>query len=81
MENNPESEPLRQLVVDFNFVLAAPATALAPNYSSPAVPFGPSAWWRGGTHCMGNSLSSVSHRPGLHLSTPSPTHLHPYHTV
>ena len=57
-------EPLRQFDVAYNFVLAAPATALVPNCNSLAVPLDPSATWRGGTCYMGNSLSSISHRPG-----------------
>ena len=41
-------EPLRQLNVDLNFILAVPVTLLVPNCSSPAVPLDPSAGWRGG---------------------------------
>ena len=67
-------EPLRQLNVDLNFILAVPATLLAPNCSSPAVPLDPSVGWRGGTSCMGNSLSSISQCPGLYLSMPSTIH-------
>ncbi|KAK3886705.1 hypothetical protein Pcinc_009171 [Petrolisthes cinctipes] len=59
--------------VDFNFVLAAPVTALASNCSSPAVPLGPSARWKGWTSCIGNSLSSISKCTDLHPPTPSPT--------
>ena len=65
----------KQLDVDLNFVLAVPATLLVPNCSSPAVPLDPSVGWRGGTSCMGNSLSSISQCPGLYPSTPSTIHL------
>ena len=74
MRKNLESEPLRQLDVDLNFILAVPAILLVPNCSSPAVPLDPSVGWRGGTSCMGNSLSSISQCPGLYLSKPSTTH-------
>ena len=69
-----ESEPLRQLDIDLNFVLAVPATPLVPHCSSPAVPLDLSVGWRGGTSCMGNSLSSMSQFPGLYPSMPSTTH-------
>ena len=59
LEENLELEPLRQLDIDLNFVLAVPETLLVPNCSSPAVPLDPSVGWRGGTSCMGNSLSSI----------------------
>ena len=49
-------------------------TPLVPNCSSPAVPLDPSVGWRGGTSCMGNSLSSISQCPGLYPSTPSTIH-------
>jgi len=68
--------PLGQSVVDFNFVLAAPATALVPNCNGLAVPLNPSATWRGGICCMGNMPFSTSHCPGLHPITF--TQLHTY---
>ena len=74
MRKNPKLEPLRQLNIDLNFILAVPVTPLVPNCSSPAVPLDPSVGWRGGTSCMGNSLSSISQCPGLYPSTPSTIH-------
>ena len=66
MRKNPEVEPLRQSVVVYNLVLATPATALVPNCNSFAVPLDQSVMWRGGTCYMGNSRSSIYHRPGIH---------------
>ena len=56
-------------------VLTAPAAALVPNCSDPVVPLVPSVTWRGGSCCMGNSLSSILHCPGLHPTTPH-TNIH-----
>ena len=78
MRKNLESEPLRQLNIDLNFVLAVPVTLSVPNCSSPAVPLDPSAGWRGRTGCMGNSLSSISQCPGLYLPIPSTIHSQPH---
>ena len=59
-------EPLRQAVVVYNLVLATPATTLVPNCNSFTAPLDQSVTWRGGTCYMGNSRSSIYHRPGIH---------------
>ena len=58
--------------------MAVPVTPLVPNCSSPAVPLHLSVRWRGGTSCMGISLSSIPQCPGSYLSMPSPIHSHPH---
>ena len=62
MRKNPESEPLRQLDIDLNFILAVPATPLVPNCSSHAVPLDPSARWRGD--------KLYGQQPVLHITKP-----------
>jgi len=71
-----QSGPLRQSVVDFNFVLAALVTALVPNCNGLAVPLDPSMTWRGGPCSMGNMPFSIPHCPGSHPITF--TQLHTY---
>ena len=51
--------------------------ALVPNCSDPVVPLVSPVTWRGGTCYMGNSSSSISHRPGLHPTT----HIRPRYTT
>ena len=78
LKEKSKSEPLRQLDIDLNFILAVPVTLLVPNCSSPAGPLDPSAGWRGGTGCMGNSLSPITQCPGLYLPMPSTIHSQPH---
>ena len=75
---NPEEKSgagvagLRHFVIDFSIVLATHVTALVLDYMgscpslwiTPGTPKGgTSVTWRGGTHCMDNSLSSISPLP------------------
>ena len=57
----------------------SPATALVSKCSDPVVFLVPSRTWRGGTCCMVNNLSSISHRPGMHPTTLY-THTTSHHT-
>ena len=62
------------MLLSYNIVLATHATALVPNCNSFAVPLDQSVTWRRGTCYMGNSQSSIYHRPGIHPN------LHKTHT-
>ena len=65
---NQDLEPLRQSVVvyKYNLVVATSVMALVPNSYSIAVPLDPSVTWtRGRNNYMGNTGSSIYHRPGI----------------